>query len=186
MADTRTESPGADPAPRRLRRGQPGDHPPRLPRRTRAALALLGAVAATGLAPLGLWPLTLIALAGGVALVAAAPGPARAAWAGWWLGLGWFALGLSWIVEPFLVEPEIYGWMAPFALVLMAGGLALFWALAGWLAWRLAGPPMRPVALAVALTVAEYLRSVVLSGFPWNLPGHVWVGTGVDQLAAVP
>ncbi len=159
--------------------------PRRLPLRTRLALVGLGAVAATGLAPLGIWPLTVLALAGGLDLIGAARTPVRAAWAGWWLGLGWFGLGLSWIVEPFLVEPEIHGWMAPFALVFMAGGLALFWAFAAWLGHRLAGPSTRPLALAVTLTVAEYLRSVVLTGFPWNLPGHVWVGTGVDRIAAL-
>ena len=145
----------------------------------------LGALAATGLAPLGLWPLTLVGLAGGTALVCAGGSPHGAAARAWWLGLGWFGIGLSWIVEPFLVDVARHGWMAPFALVLMAGGLALFWAGAGALAARLAGPGARPLAFAVALSLAEYLRSVVLTGFPWNLIGHVWVGQGVDQIAAL-
>ena len=32
------------------------------------------------------------------------------------------APALFWIVEPFLVQPEVHGWMAPFALVGLAGG----------------------------------------------------------------
>ena len=45
-----------------------------------------------------------------------------------WPAPAHFAAALFWIVEPFLVQPEVHGWMAPFALLGMAGGLALFWA----------------------------------------------------------
>ncbi len=141
--------------------------------------------AALGLAPFGLWPLTVLALALAFGVWSAAGSGRAAARSGWWFGLGWFGLGLCWIVQPFLVDPSRHGWMAPFGLVFMAGGMALFWALAGWLGHRVAAPAARPLALAVTLTGAEYLRSVVLTGFPWNLVGHVWIGTGVDQVAAV-
>ena len=62
---------------------------------------------------------------------------------GWAAGAGHFAAALFWIVEPFLVEPEVFGWMAPFALAGMAGGLALFWAAAFALA-RVRWPAGRP------------------------------------------
>lgn len=45
---------------------------------------------------------------------------------GWWTGLGYFSFTIIWIIEPFFVEPKTTGWIAPFALVFMAGGLALF------------------------------------------------------------
>lgn len=56
---------------------------------------------------------------------------------GWAFGLGYFAFGLSWIVEPFQVDAQRHAWMAPFALVFLAGGLALFWgaAFAGAVRW---------------------------------------------------
>jgi apolipoprotein N-acyltransferase len=70
-------------------------------------------------------------------------------WAG---GAGYFALTLHWIVEPFMVDAARHGWMAPFALVFFAGGLALFWAAAGWAAVRLAKAPVaRALAFAPAL-----------------------------------
>ncbi|MEX5729846.1 apolipoprotein N-acyltransferase [Rhodovulum iodosum] len=155
------------------------------PRRLWAAFGL-GAAAALGHAPLGLWPVALLGLAGIVALVAGADTAGRAARRAWIAGGGYFAASLNWIVEPFLVDIARHGWMAPFALVLMAFGLALFWAAAGWLSARLvAGRAARGLLFAIVLVLAEALRGYVFTGFPWALIGHVWIGTPVMQLAAL-
>ncbi|SEN73967.1 Apolipoprotein N-acyltransferase [Gemmobacter aquatilis] len=146
-----------------------------------AGLALgLGVLAAAGQAPLGAWYLALPAYAGIMALVAWAASPRQAAWRGWLAGAGHFGAALSWIVQPFFVEPEVYGWMAPFALALMGFGLALFWALPAWLAARFG----RAGLIVPLLTGAEMLRGVIFTGFPWALPGHIWIDTPVAQLAA--
>ncbi len=106
------------------------------------------------------------------------------AWLALFGGAGYFGLALAWIVEPFLVEPETYGWMGPFAVVLMAFGLSLFWAAAALIAGRFDGW-RRPAMLVIALTVAEFARGHVLTGFPWAAPGQVWIDTPVAQLAAL-
>lgn len=140
-----------------------------------AALAFgAGALAALGHAPLYLWPLTLLGLAALVRLVAA-----QGVWPGFMGGLGYGAVALSWIISPFLVEADTYAWMAPFALLFMASGLGLFWALAAWGA-RLFGT----WGFALTLTAGEYLRGHILTGFPWAMPGHVWISTPVSQLGA--
>ncbi|WP_212524790.1 apolipoprotein N-acyltransferase [Actibacterium sp. MT2.3-13A] len=143
-----------------------------------------GAVAAAGQAPLGLWPLALAGFAGLFALVLRAPGPLQGAKRAWLFGGGYFAAALSWIVEPFLVDVARHGWMAPFALLFMSFGLALFWAAAGWAAARAGTGARRAFALAVALGLAELARAHVLTGFPWALIGHLWIGTPVMQMAA--
>jgi apolipoprotein N-acyltransferase len=102
--------------------------------------------------------------------------------AGFALGLGYFGLTLHWIVEPFLIDPARTGWMAPFALVLTAAGFALFWGAAFGIARRLR---LGLLGLAVLWTGVEVLRSLVLTGFPWALVGHVWTETGLVQLASV-
>lgn len=102
-------------------------------------------------------------------------------------GLGYFAASVCWIVEPFLVDERTYGWMAPFALVLMAGGLSLFWAAASAL-WRTTGTRglQGLFAFAACLSAAEWLRGHVLTGFPWNLPGEAWpAGSALSQGAAL-
>ena len=144
-----------------------------------------GLVAALGLAP---FDLPLLALAGfaAVGVILAAGQTARSAfWIGLAGGSGYFALSLHWIVEPFFVDPWRHGWMAPFALLLMAAGLALFWGGAAALAIRLVrSAALRPLIWAVTLSLAEILRASVLTGFPWAHPGHIWIGSPLMGLAA--
>ena len=102
-------------------------------------------------------------------------------WIGWAAGVGYFALALHWIVEPFLVDLARTGWMAPFALVLLAGGLALFWAIPFALFSRIGGGAL---AFAGLWTLSEFARSTVLTGFPWALIGYGWVEMPIMQGAA--
>lgn len=145
-------------------------------------LAGLGVIAALGQAPFDLWPATILALAALFLLTPANRSAAQAAFHLWGFGIGYFAFSLRWIVEPFLVDIARHGWMAPFALVLMAAGAGLFWALAAALSHRIA--PRSPAMLGLALVGAEIVRSLILTGFPWALLGHVWVQTGLAQVAA--
>jgi apolipoprotein N-acyltransferase len=156
---------------------------PWLTGRRRLMLAFaLGLGAAVGQAPWGLWPLTLWAMAGVIWLVGRAEGP----WSGFRIGLaagtGHFALALSWIVEPFLIDFAAHGWMAPFAVVLLSGGMGLFWAMAAAIAPMTRSPAL---GFVVGFVAFEWLRGVILTGFPWAMLGHVWIGTPVDQLAAL-
>lgn len=145
-----------------------------------AALAL-GLLAACGQAPLGAWYLSLPALAGLIWLIAR--GPANTAiWLAWFGGAGYFAAALSWIVQPFLIDAAKDGWMAPFALPLISFGLALFWAVAGYVSRFFRS---RGAGFALGLTAAELARGYVLTGFPWALPGHIWIDTPIAQLAAL-
>ena len=142
-----------------------------------------GALAALGHAPFGLWYAALFGFAALAWLQCDAPMPTRAALIGWCGGVGYFAVTLHWIVEPFLVDIARHGWMAPFALILMAGGLALFWALAGWVTGWIGGN--RALIWAIALAGAEVLRGYVLTGFPWALPAYIWTDTWLIHMASV-
>ena len=142
--------------------------------------ASAGGLMALGHPPFDLLAVGLIGLAlGGVSFLSALD-VKQAAWTGFWCGLGFFVVLLHWLVEPFLVYPEQDGWMAPFALFFLSGGLALFWAAAFAIARRFGSL----VVLCLALTVAEGLRSYVLTGFPWGLIGYVWLNSPVAQLGA--
>lgn len=140
-----------------------------------------GVIMALGQAPFGFWWATLAGLSGLTWLVAQAASWRAAFALGLLGGAGHFALALSWIVEPFLIDVTRHGWMAPFAVLGMSFGLGLFWALAAVLARWTRAPVL---GFVVALAAVEWLRGVVLTGFPWAQVGHVWIGTPVDQLAA--
>ena len=139
-----------------------------------AGAAALGAACALGQAPLGAWPVFLAAMALLAGLWRSAPGWKSTAAIGWAAGAGHFALSLSWIVEPFLVDAARHGWMAPFALAGMGAGMGLVWA-GGFALGRLAGGGW--AAFVAALTLAEAFRTHAFTGFPWAQPGHVWIGT---------
>jgi apolipoprotein N-acyltransferase len=147
--------------------------------------ALCGALLALAQPPLS-WPFVIFLAAPPLLWLAqGAPGPRAAFLRGWAAGAGFFAAGLFWIVEPFLVDAARHGWMAPFALAGMAGGLALFWgaAFAGARALGREGVA-GALALACLWTLAEAARATVLTGFPWALPAYAWIETPVMQAAA--
>jgi len=88
---------------------------------------LAGALAGVGQAPLNWGVPMFLGVMAVYALLRQAPPRASAFGIGWRFGLGYFAVALHWIVEPFFVDLAATGWMAPFALIFMVGGLALFW-----------------------------------------------------------
>ncbi|KAF0138730.1 MAG: cutE, partial [Rhodospirillaceae bacterium] len=129
----------------------------------------------------GAVPLLVIAFSGLAWLLDGA----RSHWAafatGWWFGSGFFAAGLYWVRQAFLVDPEQFAWLIPFALSALAAGLALFTGLAAWLAAVLSHPgPQRGIALAGTWTMSEMVRGTLFGGFPWNLLAYAW--TGVDAM----
>jgi apolipoprotein N-acyltransferase len=146
-----------------------------LPRWRRfAVLISIGALAALGQAPVGAWPITLVALAMVFGLFQRARGWRAAAWSGWAVGTGYFLMALNWIVEPFLVDVARHGWMAPFALLGLSAGMALYWG-AGLAAGRAMGGGL--AGFVGGLGLAELARGYLFTGFPWAQPGHVLIDT---------
>lgn len=148
-----------------------------------AGLALgSGALLSLALAP---WHMLIglpVALAAAGWLVLQAASARAAALAGWLFGLGYFAFGLSWILEPFQIDPDRHAWMAPFALVFLAAGLALFWGAAFGLAARLSHGAARLVMLVALWSLAEFGRAYLLTGFPWAAFGQFWIDTPAASL----
>ena len=77
-----------------------------------------------------------------------------------------------------------HGWMAPFALIFLSGGLALFWGAAGLAATLRSGLLARALLLVLAISLCEYARSNVLTGFPWGLLAYHWIETPLAQSLA--
>ncbi|MFA8387701.1 MAG: apolipoprotein N-acyltransferase [Pelagibaca sp.] len=148
----------------------------------RLGAVCLGGVFALGQAPFDLWALALAALVGLLYLARSDLSARSAGWTGWLFGTGYFALSMHWIVEPFAVDAATTGWMAPFALIGLAAGLALLWAAAFWAGRRL---HHELFGIVLCWAAIELARAYILTGFPWGLVGYLWAPTPVAQWHSV-
>lgn len=133
-----------------------------------------GALAVLGFAPFGVFPLPILALATLFWLWSKAERPAQAGWLGFAFGMGLFCVGISWIY----VALHTYGYMHP---ILAAVATALFSAvnaslpaLAGYVQAKFrTASNLRILLLIPAIwTLAEWLRGLLFTGFPWLAVGY--------------
>jgi apolipoprotein N-acyltransferase len=112
-------------------------------------------------------------------------GPAFAI--GFAFGWGYFIVAFHWLGAAFFVDGGIMLALMPFAIAALAGLIALFWGFASMLAhlfWS--HGPWRIVTLATFLTMGEWARGHVLTGFPFDLLGYALTPTEeMMQLASV-
>lgn len=138
---------------------------------------VLGAVSALAFAPLHLAPMLPLAFGGLFLLLDRTPSLGGAFLLGWLFGLGSFLAGLHWITEAFAVDAERFGTLALPSLAALSALLAIFPALSVAAARLLAGPGGKvflAVSLAACWAGGEWLRGLVLTGFPWNIAGYAW------------
>jgi apolipoprotein N-acyltransferase len=146
-------------------------------------------VLALALPPLGLWFLAPVALFGICTILKQRAPPTGRAWffTGLWFGSGYFIAALHWIGFAFFVDAKRDLWMMPFALGGLALFLACYWALAFLAAFRaLKFDAPLALSLPIFLTIGEWLRGTLFTGFPWASPGLIADGMGgVLQLASL-
>ncbi len=107
----------------------------------------------------------------------------QALYHGFSFGLGWFATGISWVhvsIAQFGGMPLI---VSIILMVLLSAYLALFPALAAWLSARLAGNKVNLYYLPFIWLFTEYLRSRLLTGFPWLSLGYSQIDGPLASLA---
>jgi apolipoprotein N-acyltransferase len=135
---------------------------------------LAGAAASFSLPPFGLVPL-ILALAVPAVMLARAGSMIEAGLIGGVAGFGWFLASLWWISLSMVTGATGHWPLIPFPLFGIPALLALFWLPAGLLAHRLGRAPLaRLVLFAVMLSLCEWARGHVATGFPWNAPGYLF------------
>jgi len=147
---------------------------------------LAGAAAVLAFAPLGLYPIALVSFAVLIHLWRNAS-QREAFWIGFAFGMGLFVIGVSWVY----VSLSVFGGMpAPLAGIATLGFcvlLSLFTGFAGWLQARIPATALARALLVVPAcwTLGEWLRSWVLTGFPWLSAGYAATGWPLQGYAPV-
>ncbi len=158
-----------------------------LPLRFRLPLAAAaGLLCLCGMPPWNLWPLLVPGM--GLFYLLLVDVRAGAFRIGYAFGLGYTLPGLAWIGNALLVEGNPYLWAYPLALIGLPVLLSFFPAVFARMLTRLCD--LRIFAgfagFVVLLTLTEWLRGHLFTGFPWNLFGYAWSSTlPVAQFAAV-
>ena len=118
------------------------------------------------------------------ATVANARAGRRAFTLGFWFGLPFFAIYVSWLPRSLT---ELLGPGFWFVFPFMVLALASFWGLTTWATWHLAGRGGRRTLFLLPVTwvLVEWARTQGYFAFPWGTLGYLWLETPVAQLASV-
>jgi apolipoprotein N-acyltransferase len=117
-----------------------------------------------------------------------APATLRSAFsAGWTFGFGYFFGGFWWLGAAFLVEDDQFAWALPFGVIGFPAALALFHGIGFLLARMLWSEGWRRIfAFTAAMASVEWLRGIILTGFPWNSLGQALGATdATTQIASL-
>ena len=137
-----------------------------------------GSAAVLAMPPYGAWPLLFAGMSLFYVMLSKAKNRLDAFLSGWGFGFGYFVFGLSWIANALTVEGSTYSWVIPFAIAGLPALLAFFPAFSA-LACARPGHlrSFRGFCLFTgSMTLGEWLRGHVFTGFPWNLYGYGWDG----------
>lgn len=94
----------------------------------------------------------------------------------YWFGFGFFVAGLYWIGNALLVDIVNLGWLYPLTLLAIGGFFGLFMIppFAVWYYFKKNNIWYKIIAFACVWVLAEWVRSFIFTGFPWNLLGTVF------------
>ncbi|MFN2329107.1 MAG: apolipoprotein N-acyltransferase [Chromatocurvus sp.] len=149
-------------------------------------MPLAGALLTLSFAPFGLWPAGIAGCAlFGYFLCTCSTG--AAIWRGWLFGLGLFGTGASWVYVSIHVYGQASTGLATLLTALFCAGLALLPAIfAGvYVRWVRGLPGGMLIGFPALWVLFEWLRSWLLTGFPWLYLGYAHIDTWIAGWAPI-
>lgn len=134
---------------------------------------LLGILSAAALPPFYCLPVLFFTFPALLFLLGRSTTKKQAFAAGYWFGFGYFAVNLSWIGNALLIEAETFGWLYPVTILASGAFFGLFTAFPALLAYLFNNRLSRLLSFAAVWVIFEWIRSLIFTGFPWNLLGSV-------------
>ncbi|MBP3545913.1 MAG: apolipoprotein N-acyltransferase [Alphaproteobacteria bacterium] len=100
---------------------------------------------------------------------------------GYCFGFGFFSVGLSWLANALALDIVSFGWLIPIALGASGAFFGLFFGGPALISHYFKNVYSKIIIFAVSVAFFEWIRSFLLTGFPWNLLGsafafnHLWL-----------
>jgi len=147
---------------------------------------LAGALITLSLAPFNYWPAGIISCALYAYLLCTCT-PRQGAWRGWLFGLGLFGSGVSWVYVSIHEFGNAGVGLAGLLTALFCAGLALLHLLFGWCyaRWIRVLPGGMLMGFPALWVLFEWLRSWLLTGFPWLYLGYAHIDTWIAGWAPI-
>ena len=149
-------------------------------------MGLLGALASLSLPPLFLAP-AVLAFIPFFIHASSCKSTWQAILIFWGFAFGWFTASLYWISASLFVDISWEVLILPLSLFALPAFLSVFWGLAGLLVCKIGRTAeARLLYSALFIGLAELLRSVLFTGFPWNSPSHlILTHDNLSQIASL-
>ncbi|MBR2299177.1 MAG: apolipoprotein N-acyltransferase [Alphaproteobacteria bacterium] len=142
----------------------------------KTALLIAGVLSSLGFAPVYALPLSFLGFLFAFMICDESSGYKHSALTGYIFGFGFYAAGFYWASNALLVDIKTFGFLYPIALLGLGAFFGLFFILPFmvWHAFKNAGVWEKVFGFASTFVLMEYVRSFLLTGFPWNMMGTMF------------
>ncbi len=145
----------------------------KLAQHQKAISLILGGLSVLALPPYYQFPIAILCFSGLFYLLINSHNLKHSFALGYWFGFGHFSLGFSWVGNALLIDINTLGWLYPITILASGAFFGIFIGLATIFISKFSSTKSKLLAFSAFWTLSEWLRSFVLTGFPWNLIGSV-------------